>query len=136
MKYLSALLFILLLRWSWNAAYSDRPIQLETHTLIQAELAEIIEDVVSKNMPQAENLYFHKLWTENVSKDQIRATFKYSFEDPVDGDTVEQTVEGFAMLKRISTEGADENSWSLEKVQVQGDVIEFKKGLLIAPDSQ
>lgn len=136
MKYISFALFLLALAWSWSMFYENQGLDFKTHALIQIELEEIIRKAIEEGRPEAENLRFHKLWTEDVSANQIRAHFKYSFIDSVsDNERIEQTIQGTGILSRLPEDSQDNPSWSLE-VNVDGDEMAFQKGLVVTPDSK
>lgn len=127
-----------MMKFTWGLAYKVPVVSIETHKIIQSELKDIIYQVLVQYRPLATNLHFQTIWTERISDDQLKAKFTYSFidSDEQDGEQVEQTQDGEAILNRVSLspEAEKDNfSWSLDEVTVSRQVLHFKKGIVISP---
>lgn len=138
MKYLSIVFFLVSMKFTWGMAYKAPAISMDTHKLIQSELKDIIYQVLIQYRPLATNLQFQTIWTERLSDDQLKAKFTYTFTDAEDqdGESVEQTQDGEAVLNRVSINQDNEKnnySWSLDEVTVSRQVLHFKKGIVISP---
>lgn len=134
MKYLSLLLIVLSMFLSWKWTNNALPISEDVHAGIQQDLKRIISEYIQQNLPSSKNLRFDRFWTESVSKDKVKASFLYSFEDSSaeTGDARVQ-VDGYAVLNRKDKSGEDEeyDIWSFDELFILNNQVEFKQPLEI-----
>ncbi|OQW50482.1 MAG: hypothetical protein A4S09_01430 [Proteobacteria bacterium SG_bin7] len=138
MKFVGVSVFLIALKWTWSLALCEPVVDARTHVQVQQELRGIISQVISQLRPSATHLKFNSIWTEDLGDNILRAHFNYSFKDQDEsGEEVMQTEEGFGTLNRIKDErNSDTNAWSLDEVTVSQEVIDFKKGVVIAPKGE
>lgn len=138
LKFIGVAVFLIALKWTWSLALCEPAVDARTHVQVQQELRGIITQVISQLRPSATQLKFNSIWTEELGDNILRAHFNYSFKDQDEsGDEVVQTEEGFGTLNRLKDEdSANSNAWSLDEVTVSQQVIDFKKGVVIAPKGE
>lgn len=131
MKIVSVLVFAAGLICSWLLVRTPAQVSETMHVGIQNDLKNIITEYVQKNLPGSKNLRFDKFWTETVKKDQVKATFVYSFEDPSaeNGDTTIQ-IAGSAMLNK-GEETADSVTWNLNSLNIKDSHVDFQEPIQI-----
>jgi hypothetical protein len=76
-------------------------------------------------------LRFSRFWTETVKKDQVKATFAYSFIDPSaeNGDT-QIEISGHAMLNK-GDETPESVTWNLTALQINDSHVDFQEPIQI-----
>lgn len=141
MKYLGTLVFVAALYWSWNAIHRFEDIPFETHANLQIKLSDLIKETVAQKRPTFENFHIVRIWTEQLEKNTVKASFIYRFtEKSADAATPaevsESVVEGNAILKRVGTGFEDIDQWKLESVKTTNDEIAFSSGLVIGPNTE
>lgn len=131
MRYLSLLLLLILMKWTWGVANDTPFIALRVHQEVQDDLKSFIRHYIKDALPSVKKVDFQNMWTEEVNRKQMKVHFQYSFEEP-DSKTV-ATLEGVAVLNRDSKE---EEKWSFDELYILGDHIEFKEGIVIKASRQ
>lgn len=134
MKIISVLVFLAAMIFTWKLVNLDSPIPETMHVGIQNDLKNIIAEYVQKNLPSSKNLRFVKFWTETTKKDEVKASFVYSFEDPSqeNGNTVIQ-IEGFATLSR-GQETPENVTWNMTALQIHDSHVDFQEPIQITAD--
>jgi hypothetical protein len=135
MKFLSLIILIVLLGWTWAGYKHTGDVPVAVHYNLQNELRNFIADYIGKNVKGASNLQFYKFWTEPTQTKEVRAVFEYSFDTKNDNNEETTTrLKGYAFL----TPEGGLDQWSLDKVEVNNQIIDFKSGSVITPqkDSQ
>ena len=131
-KIVSLVVFVAALAWTWNVIHSTDAIGFETHSGIQAKLAELIQQTLSAKKPQAKNLAITRLWTEPVGENKVRAVFSYKFTEPSEnGESLDQVIEGEAVLHREPSETPNVDKWILQSVKTTNDMVVFTEGSTI-----
>lgn len=134
MKVISVLVFTVALIGSWVVVHAKRPVAESVHVGIQNDLRAIITEYVQKNLPNAENLRFEKLWTETLKKDKVMAKFVYSFEDKTEGgEPAIVEINGSATLRKIE-ETPEMATWSLDQLQILDNTVNFTEPVQITAD--
>lgn len=133
-KIVSLVIFIVVLVWTWNVVHATPTIGFETHSGIQARLADLIRQTLAEKKPQAKDLVITRLWTEEMSDNKVRAVFAYKFIEPAAEGDAEQTIEGEAILHREATENSGVDKWTLQSVKTTNDSVTFSEGSVITPD--
>lgn len=131
MKYLSVLVLLLLLNVSWAVVNRPFDIPTETHIQIQAELAQIIENVVKESSPSITDLEIDRIESETLNYNRVKATFQFSYKEPLESETIRQSRRGVAFLSRQERgpgTGPQDTVWSLDSVQVLNTRIDFESG--------
>lgn len=137
-KIVSLVVFVAALAWTWNVIHSTEAIGFETHSGIQAKLAELIQQTLTAKKPQAKDLTITRLWTEPVGENKVRAVFSYKFTEPSEnGESLDQVIEGEAVLHREPSETPNVDKWILQSVKTTNDMVVFSEGsTLTSGDSQ
>jgi hypothetical protein len=123
MKYRGLLVFAIALFTTWCWTVSQNAISLQTHTIIQTRLMEIIQQAVLNHRPDTEEIVFDRLWTEPKNDDRIVATYDYRF---TTSDGSVESISGQATIQRL--EG---DSWVVGKVFNKQNSISFGEGTVI-----
>jgi hypothetical protein len=133
-KIMSLVVFIAALVWTWNVVHISEAIGHETHSGIQAKLAELIKETLTAKKPLAKDLKIQRLWTESLSENKVRAVFSFSFSDTSEaGEVIEQVIEGEAVLHREPSENSQVDPWTLQSVKTTNDFVTFTEGSTIFP---
>ncbi|MFM6927466.1 MAG: hypothetical protein ACKOX6_03335 [Bdellovibrio sp.] len=133
-KIVSLIVFIAALVWTWNAVHTTQAIGFETHSGIQAKLADLIKDTLATKKPHAKDLSIQRLWTESLNDNKVRAVFAYKFTDISEtGEALEQVIEGEAILHREPSEAANVDKWTLQSVKTTNDIVVFTEGSVVTP---
>jgi hypothetical protein len=137
MKYISVLVFAIVLGWTWHVIHSSSSISFETHSGIQEKLAELITSTIKAKRPTATDIFIEKLWTEVVSEDKVEAHFRYSFKDQSEGGGVTTTeIQGTGLLQRQPSQNDDQDRWSLTKVHTSNNAVSFDDAVIITADGK
>ncbi len=131
MKFLSIVILLALMAWTWTGYKSTADVSVITHVELQNELKNFISGYIEQNVKGYSNIQFVRFWTEPTHTKEIRAVFEYSF-DVTDANNESTTtlLKGYAYL--TPQEGTGE--WSLDKVEINDQVIEFKDGAIVKGD--
>ena len=133
-NFLSLIIFIIALAWTWNVIHSSQAIGFETHSGIQTKLADLIKETLAAKKPNAKDLSIVRLWTETLSENKVRAVFAYKFVDISEGgEALEQVIEGEAVLHREPSDEANVDKWTLQSVRTTNDIVTFTEGSTIVP---
>ena len=121
--------------WSWRLVNRESAISQLVHVSIQQDLKKIISDYIHENLPSAKELRFDRFWTETLTKDRVKASFLYSFEDTAENTGPARVqIDGYAILNRDAAESNDESeSWSFDELYILNNQVEFKEPLTITP---
>lgn len=136
MKYISVLVFAVVLAWTWHVIHSSSAISFETHSGIQEKLANLITQTIKAKRPAATDILIEKLWTEAVNDDKVEAHFLYSYKDQSEGGVVTRQIEGDGTLERQKSQTENEERWSLTKVHTSNDAISFDDAMIITADGK
>lgn len=133
MKFFALILLFVLLAWSWQGYKHTGDVPVAVHYNLQTELRTFIIDYVEKNVPGATQIQFHRFWTEPTQTSEVRAVFEYSFESKDGrGETTSTRLKGVAYL---TPEAGGLDQWSLDRVEVNNQTIDFQNGSTISPQT-
>lgn len=137
MRYLSLIVVVILMAWSWSLVHRPSDLPESAHIEIQQDLKRLITDYIEKNLPTSKNLKFERMWTESQKENQVRASFIYSF-DEEDGEvgSTRVQIEGYAVLNRQLRPKDGLEVWSFDELHVLNNHIEFEEGIHIEPGKQ
>lgn len=136
-KLLGFAIFTALMIWTWGLIHSTSPVTFETHAGIQEKLSTLIQTIIQSKIPNATDVNVSKMITENLSNNQVKAIFSYSYTEPQEnGEVSEQIIDGEAVLAREASENPDDDKWVLQSVKTTGDSITFVEGTVIGPESE
>jgi len=134
MKYLSLLVFLFAMHWSWSLVHDPANVSENVHIGIQDDLKRVISDYIQENLPQSKNLRFERFWTENIKKNQVKASFIYSFEDNAESvGPARVEIEGYAILNRDSNTDEEYDFWNFDELYILNNRIDFKEPLKVDP---
>lgn len=134
-KIISAVIFIAALSWTWCLVHSPAEVDSETHSGIQAQMAELIKTTLATKKPTATDLKIRQLYTENMNENKIKAIYIYSYVDAgTEGSAQLQTVQGEAVLHRSPSETEGVDQWVFQSVKNTGDTVAFAEGSTISPN--
>ena len=133
MKYLSVLFFAVAFAWTWKAITSIPPVGIQTHSGIQANMAELIETTLKNKKPTAKDLVIQRMKTQEGENGEVLVFFQYKFNEyDADNNPVGSQIAGVATLNRSDKQHDDgKEHWVLKKVTTTNDVISFEEGLRI-----
>lgn len=136
-KILSLIVFTAALVWTWTLIHSSPAVGFETHAAIQERLAGLILESIQKKKPEARNIEIVRLWTETLDENKIRAHFAYRFLEGGEGqESLDQVIEGEAVLHREPTDDARLDPWIVQSVKTTSDSVNFSEGTVITPNMQ
>ncbi|MEK2647006.1 hypothetical protein [Bdellovibrio sp. BCCA] len=136
-KIVSLVVFIAALVWTWNVIHTTDAVGFETHSGIQAKLAELIKNTLAVKKPNAKELSITRLWTESLGENKVRAVFAYKFIDTSEGgEALEQVIEGEALLHREPSEDSAVDKWTLQSVKTTNDIVVFTEGSTLTPGEE
>ncbi len=128
MKFLSVIILLGLMVWTWDGYKSTTGISAVTHFELQNELKDFITGYIQQKVEGSSNIRFLRFWTEETTSKEIRAVFEYTFDiTDKNKETATTQLKGFAYL---NPQG-ESNEWSLDRVEINDQVIEFKNGSVI-----
>jgi hypothetical protein len=135
MKVVSVLVFAGALIGSWRAVYSHKQVAESVHVGIQNDLKNIITEYVQKNLPEAKNLRFEKMWTETIKPTRVRANFLYSFEQKGDnGEPAVLEINGAAILNKVD-ETPEVATWNLDELRILDNKVSFTEPVTITAEN-
>ncbi|MCB0355763.1 MAG: hypothetical protein KDD40_02090 [Bdellovibrionales bacterium] len=138
MKYFSLLLLLIIMLLTWNISHNPEDISEETHLNLQEDLRTIITNYIQDNLPDSKNLKFERLWTERASRNQVKATFTYSFDDPgEDTSPARVMIDGYAVLNRKLQQDDEYEVWNFDELYILNNHIQFEEGeaITIQPET-
>lgn len=133
-KFFSVLFFAVALTFTWHLIHSDSAIGAETHSGIQEEMSTLIVQTLQSKKPNAKEIRITRMWTENLDEHKVRAVFAYHFtEAGENNETLEQTIEGEAILHREPSDDPRLDKWVLQQVRTTNDAVNFTEGTVVTP---
>ena len=133
MKYLSTILFLAAMYWTWGLVTHERPISEQIHISIQDDLKRLISEYIQQNLPNSQNLRFDRFWTESLDDNKVKATFTYSFEDSNEQvGAARVQIEGYAVLNRAK-ETSDSIEWSFDELVILNNHVDYQDPLKVSP---
>lgn len=135
MKIVSVLIFGAALIGSWALVHAPRPVAESVHVGIQNDLKNIIAEYVQKNLPDSKNLRFEKFWTETVKKDQVKASFVYTFDNMDGGEDAQVEINGSAILNKVD-ETPETVTWSFDQLTISDNKVTFSEPIQITAGAQ
>lgn len=133
MKYLSVLFFAVAFTWTWSAITSIPRVGIQTHSGIQASMADLIAQTLSSKKPTAKDLVIQRMKTQEGENGEVHVFFQYKFNEyDADNNPVGSQISGVATLARSDKQHEDEKDhWMLKKVTTTNDVMTFEEGLRV-----
>lgn len=133
MKYLSLIVLLGLMIWTFNLSSSQNEVPVATHVNLANELKAVMTDYLKQNVAGIQNIQFHHLYTESkANKNRLTAFVKYSYESPLSETQVTKEIrEG-----KIELESKDNGqTWEPLEMDFKDLSVEFLEDLKIVPGS-
>lgn len=122
--------------WSWDNYKNTHGVPVTIHLQLQEDLKVFIANYIQEHVTGSKNIQFSRFWTETLNSNQVRASFEYSF-DTTDAtnETTNTMLKGIAYLSPHEDAEQTKEEWSLDRVEINNEVLEFKHGSLVTPGS-
>jgi len=132
MKILSYIILAVALYVSWGLFSGEGALVSESvHMELRRGLSEQLTHSIVKGRPEAFNIEVKEFWTETVTANEVTANFTFEFDEPdSDGNTVHIEKKASAVVTKVSNKNGVQ-TWSADKLNLEGQVIVFKEGLTI-----
>jgi hypothetical protein len=131
MKYVSVVILIALMSWTWCLATTERTFSLEEHKRVEAGVESDIRSFIARKYPETTDLYCQKLYTEAVEATVMLAHFRCRTEGRAGADeTVTQMFEGH--LRLSSQDGF--KTWKELDGSIRASQISFNQGVKISSE--
>lgn len=132
MSFLQTVLLVFVLSWSWCAFKPKPGVSDVEHTQMQFQVKGFIKDYVMKNSPEAENIQFSELWSENLKTGRIKVHFKYTIVEKSEAsNSANVDLSGAITLSKDLT--SETNQWNMEGLQLKDETIQFNEPLVVEP---
>lgn len=128
MRYVSLLIFAVLMALSWKMIEAPAAVPEATHILIQEDLKRIISEKIAEDLPSAQAIQFDRFWTQNLKGDKVKASFLVSFDLPDAAEPARHGIQGQYILTFDEKTGQWSGDGDFEYTQ-----ISFKNGVVITP---
>ncbi len=127
MKFISLLLFLGALVYTWSLTHQTPVISETVHVGVQDDLKNIIQNYIQDNVEGASDVRFERMWSETVNESQVKAHFIYSF---ADATNTRLEIDGHALLNKIS-ESPDEVKFSFDELFILNQSVVFDEPMNI-----
>ena len=125
MKYVSLVIFVAALAWTWSVIHSEASVPFETHSAIQEQLASHIIEKIKAQRPNATDILVEKMWTEILSPDKLKAHFAYSFKENLESGAAISKITGEGMLVHEGEDAEGRPRWVFTKGPASSNAIQF-----------
>ncbi len=134
MRYINLIILTVLFSVTWCWVQNDQNISEMVHTEIQEEIKVLIRDYIQTQLPTATNLKFTNVWSETINSEEVKAYFKYSFDEAEgDGGRTGMLIDGYARLNKNGVVKQGVETWTLREIQISNNHIIFKEGITLTP---
>lgn len=134
MKFLGIFLLSTALYITWGLFNGSGAIVSEgVHMQIQQTLSKEIVQIIIDSNPSAYNIEVSDFWTETLDEENIKAHFKFEFEESSDEGESKMEKMGRVHLTK-SKEDGEFQYWEASEVVLEGQKIEFKEGLVFSDE--
>lgn len=130
MKYISVIILIVLLAWTWQLATAERAFSLDQHKRVETGVEADIRAFIMQKYPQTTDLYCQELYTEVVKPEvEMLAHFRCRTEGKAAGnEVISQVFEGRLHLK--SDDGFQD--WTVTGGEITSPELSFQNGVRIS----
>lgn len=130
MKYISLILLIGLMIWSWSLATAQQSFTLENHQQVEARVEEDVRGFIIRKYPNTSDIYCQQLYTEVVKPNEAMTVhFRCRTEGSGnEGEKIQQTFEGHISI--ASTDGFQ--SWNETGGEIRSPEVLFQNGSRIS----
>jgi hypothetical protein len=133
MKYISVVILVWLLSWTWCLATAERPLSMEQHKHVEAGVEQDVRNFIQKRYPAVSEVFCQQLYTEDVDPGlELIAHFRCQAVGEKDTENAsEQVFEGY--LRLYSNDGFA--TWGETGGEINAKEISFLNGFKITPDA-
>jgi hypothetical protein len=141
MKYISLVIVLVMMAWTWCLANSPREFSLENHKRVEAGVEEDVQNFIRKRHPTTSEINCNQLYSEDVDSDAANSSpssvatdlivhFRCEAQETVAADNtsaqerVDQVFEGF--LRLHSDDGFA--TWSETGGEINSPAVTFERG--------
>lgn len=134
MKYISILIFVALMAWTWSLASTSHMPNLLKNKGHEADIEEAIRTQIQGQNPAVTDIVFRQLYTEVVRENaEVNVHFVYEFTEPLKtGDVTAQLMKG--SVKGLSADGGETWTWALQGIT--SPQVRFENGSKISTKDQ
>jgi hypothetical protein len=130
MKYISLVLILGLMIWSWSLASAQPSFSMEQTKRVEDGVESDIHEFIQRKYPETTDIYCQQLYTETVKPgEEMNVRFRCSTQGgAADGDKVAQSFEGFLHLGSND----DFETWQELGGEIRSSDIAFENGSRIS----
>lgn len=134
MKYISVVILLALMTWTWSLATAERAFSLEQYKGVESGAEEDIRAFIQRKYPEAKEIFCSQMFTEEQKPgSELTVHFRCQAVAPSDEQgSAEQVFEGHIDLK--SVDGF--KTWVETGGQIRSPEIRFLEGVKISPKMQ
>lgn len=133
MKYISVVMLLILLSWTWCLATSDRTLRLEEHRRVETGVEEDIRSFIKRRFPSTNDVFCNRLYTEvaEAPTDLIVHFRCQAISNKGQEDSAVQVYEGQLRLK--SEDGFA--TWGETGGEIKAREVNFIDGIKVTPEN-
>lgn len=130
MKYISLIVVLALMIWSWSLATAEPSFSMDQTKHVEEGVENDIHAFIQRKFPQTKDIYCQQLYTESVKAgEEMNVHFRCNTEgDAANGEKVSQTFEG--VLRLASKDGFE--TWDETGGEIRVPDIVFENGSKIS----
>ena len=128
MRYLSLVFLLILMGWSWGAVHRPSVISEWIHWSLQEEVKKIIANKVNLSSNKIE---FKKIWTENVTDNQVKTHFHYTYKNKA---LESLDIQGYMILQ--AQDRRENLFWKATDFHILKESIFFQEAVTVRPSDQ
>lgn len=134
MKYISLVILLVLMIWTWSLATTSRAATLQQHSAIEEGVIQDVAAFIQRKYPDTTEIYCPQLYTELTDHaDQVIAHFRCQANGALtEGELTEQVFTGRLILK--SNDGF--KTWSELGGEIRSPEVRFLHGTEIGPEKK
>lgn len=130
MKYVSLIVILGLMIWSWSLATAQPSFSLESHKRVEESVEKDIQAFIVRKYPQTTDIYCQQFYTETITAgEEMNVHFRCSSEgNAADDEKVQQIFEG--KIRIASKDGFQ--SWDEVGGEINSPEVNFQNGSKIS----
>jgi hypothetical protein len=130
MKYISLVIVLGLLIWTWTLTTAETAFSLEQHRQVENGVEADVRALIQSKYPTTTDIYCQQLYTETVKAgSELMAHFRCrALGSAGEAEKVEQTFEGHVLLK--STDGFQ--TWQATDGDIKMLAMQFQNGVKVS----
>lgn len=135
MKYITTIILLMLLCWTWNLGTSASGLSLEQHKKVEMGIESDIRAFIQQRYPSATDLYCPQLYTEvtQPASSDLKIHFRCLITLTTEkSEIAEQVFEGSLLLR--SSDGFE--TWTAAGGDVRDSEVRFINGSIVSPEKE